>query len=73
VAHETTDAWTIDDYGQREDMRLVISRLPELGDGELLVEIEAASFNPLDLKLIGGAMRGFIPVGRRGAEPANAH
>ena len=62
MADKTTDAWTISDYGRPEDLALDSRPLPELGDGDLLVEVEAASLNPLDLKLIGGAMRDFMPV-----------
>lgn len=62
MANDTTDAWMIDDYGRAEDLKLGTMHLPELGDGDLLVAVEAASLNPLDLKLIGGTMRDFMPV-----------
>lgn len=59
---DTTDAWTINDYGRPEDLVLGIRPLAELGGDDLLVEVEAASLNPLDLKLISGSMRDFMPV-----------
>lgn len=62
MANDTTDAWMIDDYGQAEDLKLGTRRMPDLGDGDVLVTVEAASLNPLDLKLIGGSMRDFMPV-----------
>ena len=62
MANDTTQAWTIDDYGRPEDLKLGTRSLPELGDGDALVAVEATSLNPLDLKLIGGAMREFMPV-----------
>jgi NADPH:quinone reductase len=62
VANDTTQAWTIDDYGRPEDLKLGTRPLPELGDGDVLVAVEATSLNPLDLKLISGMMREFMPV-----------
>ena len=62
MANDTTQAWTIDDYGRPEDLKLGTRPLPELGDGDSLVAVEATSLNPLDLKLISGMMREFMPV-----------
>ena len=62
MADDTTQAWTIDDYGRPEDLKLGTRLLPELSDGDVLVAVEATSLNPLDLKLISGMMREFMPV-----------
>lgn len=58
----SAEAWSIPDYGRAEDLRL--GRLPvaTLGRGEMLLKVEAASLNPLDLKMIAGAMSKMTPV-----------
>jgi NADPH:quinone reductase len=62
VASHMTEGWIIDDYGQPEDLRLAELSVPVPGSNEILVEVEAASLNPLDLKLMQGTMRQFMPV-----------
>lgn len=62
VANQMIEGWIIDDYGQPEDLRLAELPAPVPGPNEILVEVEAASLNPLDLKLMQGTMRQFMPV-----------
>lgn len=62
VTTDATEAWTIDGYGRPEDLRLAPRPVSHLAEGDLLISVEAASLNPLDLKLIGGALRDFMPV-----------
>lgn len=57
-----TDAWSIQDYGDVEDLDLGRLPIPEPASGEMVVEVEAAALNPLDLKLIAGQMRAAMPT-----------
>lgn len=57
-----TRAWSIKDYGRAEDLTLGNLPVAHLGPGEVIVEMEAASLNQLDLKLISGNMREFMPT-----------
>lgn len=50
-------------YGGPEEMRLETFELPAPGKGELLVRVLAASINPVDWKIRGGAMK--FMTGRR--------
>jgi NADPH:quinone reductase len=58
----SADAWSIPAYGRVED--LVLGKLPVATPAadEMLVEIEAASLNPFDLKMIAGELRKMYPV-----------
>jgi NADPH:quinone reductase-like Zn-dependent oxidoreductase len=49
-------------YGGVEEAKLRNIADPTLGDGEGLIRIEAASVNPLDVKLISGAVQGWFPL-----------
>ena len=62
-ANDAAQCWSIDAYGAAEDLTLRPQPLPEPTGSQVLVRVEAASLNPLDLKLIGGAMAQFMPVG----------
>ena len=57
-----TRAWSIKGYGRAEDLSLSSLPVAHLGPGEVIVEMEAASLNQLDLKLISGDMRKFMPT-----------
>lgn len=61
-ANDAAQAWSIDAYGAAEDLTLRPRRLPTPTGSQVLVRVEAAALNPLDLKLIGGAMAQFMPV-----------
>ena len=56
------DAWSIASYGRAEDLSLGQLPVATPGPFEMLVEVEAASLNPLDLKMISGEMSKMMPV-----------
>lgn len=49
-------------YGPVEDLEIADVPRPVPGPGQLLVRVEAAAVNPIDVKLVNGAMRDFLPV-----------
>jgi NADPH:quinone reductase-like Zn-dependent oxidoreductase len=49
-------------YGGEEQLRVVEAPEPYPGPGQVLVRIAAASFNPVDRKLVSGAMRDHTPL-----------
>lgn len=61
-ANDEVQCWSIDAYGAAEDLTLRPRPLPQPTGSQVLVRVEAAALNPLDLKLIGGAMAQFMPV-----------
>lgn len=61
-ADDAAQAWSIDAYGAAEDLTLRPRPLPSPTGSQVLVRVEGAALNPLDLKLIGGAMAQFMPV-----------
>lgn len=50
-------ALVANDYGDVEALRFDDVAVPEPGDGELLVRVAATSLNPIDLKMLSGALR----------------
>ncbi len=48
-------------YGKENSVEAVELPEPELGDGDVLVEIHAASVNPLDLKIRNGELKPLLP------------
>lgn len=54
-------AFTIDRYGKADVVRLADMPEPTLQDDDVLVEIHAASINPLDLKIRDGAFKLLLP------------
>jgi NADPH:quinone reductase-like Zn-dependent oxidoreductase len=52
----------IHQYGPIEDVVLDDVPLPELGLDEVLVKVEAAGVNPLDVKLISGSLHAYFPL-----------
>lgn len=62
VPTATAQAWVMDAYGVVEDLRLRSVQLPRPTGSQVLVAVEAASINPLDLKLLSGSMKGFMPM-----------
>ena len=49
-------------YGAADVMQMAETADPELGPGQVLVDIHAASVNPVDWKIRSGAMRQFFDV-----------
>ena len=55
-------ALVANDYGPPSQLTLAEAENPEPADGQVLVAIEAAALNPLDLKQVIGAVRDFSPI-----------
>ncbi|CAI8777462.1 NADPH:quinone reductase [Pseudomonas sp. IT-347P] len=49
-------------YGDTEVLRLEEIADPVAGAGEVLIEVAAAGVNPIDWKVLSGAMQAFIPL-----------
>lgn len=49
-------------YGSPDGMTLVEADDPVPGDNEVLIDVAAASVNPIDWKIVSGAMQAFIPL-----------
>ncbi|MFS8931628.1 alcohol dehydrogenase catalytic domain-containing protein [Cupriavidus taiwanensis] len=49
-------------YGSPDQLRLVELDDPVPGDNEVLIDVSAASVNPIDWKIVSGAMQAFIPL-----------
>ena len=49
-------------YGDDDVLELTDQPTPKVGPGELLVEVRAASVNPVDWKLMGGGLDGLMDV-----------
>jgi NADPH:quinone reductase-like Zn-dependent oxidoreductase len=49
-------------YGSPDIMTLAELDDPVPGDNEVLIDVAAASVNPIDWKIISGAMKAFIPL-----------
>ncbi|SES30314.1 NADPH2:quinone reductase [Lentzea xinjiangensis] len=49
-------------YGPLEDLEIAEVPRPEPGAGQLLVRVEAAAVNPVDVALVTGVMRDELPV-----------
>jgi NADPH:quinone reductase len=58
----STQNWSVPAYGAVEDLALSDAALTAPGEGEVAVEIEAASVNPFDLKLLSGQLKDFVPL-----------
>jgi NADPH:quinone reductase-like Zn-dependent oxidoreductase len=52
----------IHQYGPVEDVALDDVPFPEVGLDEVLVKVEAASVNPLDVKLVSGSLHVYFPL-----------
>lgn len=50
------------DYGGPEVMEVVDIAKPQPGEGQVLVEVHAASINPFDIKIRSGMMKEMIPL-----------
>ena len=58
----SAEGWAIQAYGDAEDLGLQAIARPDPTGTQVLVNVEAASLNPLDLKLMSGIMAKFMPV-----------
>ena len=54
-------AFAIDKYGSNDNVRAVEVPDPELRDDDVLVEINAASINPLDARIRDGKVKTILP------------
>ncbi|MEZ0089254.1 NADP-dependent oxidoreductase [Streptacidiphilus sp. EB129] len=50
------------EYGPLDGLAVTTAPKPEPGPGEVLIQVEAAALNPLDLGLVTGAMKDVYPV-----------
>lgn len=53
-------AWAIQKYGDNSNLQLMDLPMPSLGNNEVLVQIKAASINPVDFKIRNGDMKSVI-------------
>ena len=58
----TTKAWGVGQYGPAETLALIDYPVADPGAGEIVIDIEAMALNPLDLKILSGQMKDFMPV-----------
>ncbi|GAF43084.1 NADP-dependent oxidoreductase [Rhodococcus wratislaviensis] len=56
-------AFVLDRYGNNDGVRSGEIPEPELGSGDVLVQIHAASVNPLDLRIREGKLKPILPYG----------
>jgi alcohol dehydrogenase len=54
-------AFIVDRYGNNDGVRAGEMPAPEVRDDDVLVQIHAASLNPLDLKIRGGSLKLILP------------
>lgn len=54
-------AFILDRYGKGEQLRLGDMPEPQLGENDVLVQVHAASVNPLDSKIRDGAFKALLP------------
>jgi len=57
----TMKAFAVSRYGKKNGVEAVEHPEPELRDGDVLVQIHAASVNPLDLKISNGELKLILP------------
>jgi len=57
-----TQAWGVTSYGPVEMLKLLEYPIREPDNGEIIIDVEAVSLNPLDLKIITGVMKDVMPV-----------
>lgn len=52
----------VQEYGSPTGLHSEEIADPVAGNGEVLIEVEGAAVNPIDWKILSGAMRAFIPL-----------
>ena len=58
---QTMKAFVVSRYGKANSVEAVELPEPELGDRDVLIQIHAASVNPLDLKIRNGELKPLLP------------
>lgn len=58
---ESMRAWAIDRFGDNSVVRMITFPRPKIAADEILVQIKAASINPLDFKIRNGELRRAMP------------
>ena len=51
------------DYGDADVLKMEEMPKPDLGSGEVLIDVRASSVNPIDYRLRSGEMKGLLPGG----------
>jgi NADPH:quinone reductase-like Zn-dependent oxidoreductase len=54
--------WNIQQYGDPDEVKLADLPTPRPGVSEVLIRVESASVNPLDNKLVSGALKSAFPL-----------
>lgn len=58
----TTKAWGVNNYGPAETLALIDYPILDPVVGEIVIDVEAMALNPLDLKIMSGQMKDFMPT-----------
>lgn len=58
----TTKAWGVNQYGPAETLAVIDYPILDPLVGEMVIDVEAMALNPLDLKIMSGQMKDFMPV-----------
>src|SRR5438477_12870434 len=61
MSQNTMKVFIVDRYGSNDGVRAGEMPNPELRDDDVLVQIQAASINPLDLKIRDGKLKLILP------------
>lgn len=56
------EAWAVEAHGPVETLKRIAAPLAAPQAGEIVIDVEAMALNPLDLKIIEGRMKDFMPV-----------
>lgn len=54
-------AWAIEQYGDNAALKLMQLPVPEPGDNDVIIQVKAASLNPVDLKIRNGMLKMVVP------------
>jgi NADPH:quinone reductase-like Zn-dependent oxidoreductase len=61
VTVQTMKAWAIEKYGDNSVVKMMDLSIPSYGDDEVLIEVRAASINPVDFKIRNGELKFVLP------------